>query len=679
MNEIPQPGLGVDLPPDSVPFLWTAIESLDDAIAILNLDGSIQKHNSAFSRLWNNGAADSGPPINVDSLFHGKNSPPSLDEFAKVPTVKWTGDTRFRAANKALIPVKAVLTKVLDNAGAVIGFSLSLKDRTESISLDERLRMFEMAVENCLEPVLITEAEPIDLPGPRIVYANKAFTEVTGYTREEVIGKTPRILQGPRSNRNELDKIRRALTNWKPVKVELLNYRKDGTEFWVELGIFPVADEKGWYTHWVAVQRETTERKLFENRIQFINQELEEKVALRTRELSQANRLKDEFLASMSHELRTPLNGVLGLTEAIKEEVYGPVTPDQNSALEDIAISGRHLLSLINDILDLSKTQAGQIVLDIAPTSVEQVCQASYRLVKEICLKKQLKFHLNLEKAPSVILADERRLKQILVNLLGNSVKFTMEKGSIGLDVIGDEDNEQVSFSVWDTGIGIPKEKVELLFKPFQQIDSRLSRHYNGTGLGLALVLGMAELHHGSVGVISEECKGSRFTVNLPWSKRDLDEHGLKEAASRGALQAQPEPELSHQNGPLILLAEDNNTNARFVQDYLRSCGFKVIRAFDGIQTLELARQSRPELILMDIQMPEMDGLHATRELRKDSITKDIPILAVSALALEGDREKCLDAGASDYLSKPFALKKLRNMMDQLLEKANTKVPKTKS
>jgi signal transduction histidine kinase len=234
-------------------------------------------------------------------------------------------------------------------------------------------------------------------------------------------------------------------------------------------------------------------------------------------ELAKATRLKDEFLASMSHELRTPLNAILGLSEALQEQVYGPLTDKQDRSLRRITESGYHLLALITDILDLSKIEAGKVDLTLAPVDVAGVCQASLRLIRESAQKKHQHVTSRVDPAVSTLLADERRLKQMLVNLLSNAVKFTPNHGRIGLEVIGHLDEQPVVFTVWDTGIGIADADRGRLFQPFVQLDSSLARHHAGTGLGLSLVARLADLHGGRVTLESSVGQGSRFCIVLPW------------------------------------------------------------------------------------------------------------------------------------------------------------------
>jgi signal transduction histidine kinase len=278
-------------------------------------------------------------------------------------------------------------------------------------------------------------------------------------------------------------------------------------------------------------------------------------LSLANAELARAARLKDEFLAAMSHELRTPLNAVLGMSEALQEEIYGPVTQGQFNALGRIQESGRHLLSLINDILDLSRIEAGKLDLQLGQVDLDMVCQASLHFIKKDAQEKKLVVSSTVESGLNLY-ADEQRLKQMLVNLLSNAVKFTNPGGQIGLEVTKNPERQTVELTVWDTGIGIAAENMDQLFKPFVQLDSRLSRHYEGTGLGLTLVYRMAEMHRGSISVESAIGQGSRFTISLP---------AAMPAHLQNSHPHQPKPSMdtmnAPENTPLILLVEDNEAN----------------------------------------------------------------------------------------------------------------------
>lgn len=404
---------------------------------------------------------------------------------------------------------------------------------------------------------------------------------------------------------------------------------------------------------------------------------LADRVEERTRELSLTNarlqyalKAKDEFLAGTSHELRTPLTGILAMSEVLMEGLYGPLNDKQLEFASNIYDSGKHLLDLINDILDIAKVEAGKMELACGPVDVSQFCDAVLRLVKSPAAKQGLSLGLELDPSVTTLIADERRLKQILVNLLSNAVKFTPQGGRIGLRVQGDDGAGLVRLIVWDTGIGIPAEQQALLFQPFVQLDSRLSRKYQGTGLGLALVDRMTKLHGGSVELESEEGKGSVFTVILPW-KMDKEQTTDKPAAP-SAMEWQSaagvSPSAPGIDAKLILLADDDKTNRYIYSEYLSSKGYRVEIAANGVEALKTAVEKKPDLILMDVQMPEMDGLEVIRRLREMPDFQRTPIIALTALAMEGDREQCLDAGADMYLSKPVPLKVLYTTVMEILD-----------
>ncbi|MBI5352975.1 MAG: PAS domain S-box protein [Chloroflexi bacterium] len=394
----------------------------------------------------------------------------------------------------------------------------------------------------------------------------------------------------------------------------------------------------------VGVNVDVTERKQVEEALQHANYEMER--ALRT---------KDEFLATMSHELRTPLNAILGISESLEEQMSGPLNEKQLKYTGIIRESGRHLLELINDILDISKIEAGRMELDLQNFSVERVCQSSLRLIRELAQKKNLSIGFEIKGDVKTILGDERRLKQSLVNLLGNAVKFTPSGSSIGLEVNGHAEENEVTFIVWDHGIGIAETDIPLLFKPFVQLDARLSREYQGTGLGLALVDKMIRLHGGHVGVESAVGEGSRFIITLPW----LPEQQHTEAKKATGQLPRHNLMSGGKRGGKILLVEDTEANVAFMSEYLFQKGYEVLIAENGLEGVQLAKQEHPDLILMDIMMPVMDGFEAAKQIRKDVSLHSTPIIAMTALAMPGDRERCLSAGMNHYMSKPIDMQEL--------------------
>ena len=454
-------------------------------------------------------------------------------------------------------------------------------------------------------------------------------------------------------------------------------WRKDGTSFPVEYTSTPIRDENAEIRGVVVTFRDITERKQAQEALLKERASLAQKVEERTAELNLTNaelsrsvRLKDEFLANMSHELRTPLNAILARSEILQEEIFGELNEKQMNYVKTIETSGRHLLGLINDILDLSKIEAGQMALEIEPFFVKTVCQASLEFIKELALKRRLQVFTEIDSNVLLMQADQRRLKQILINLLNNAVKFTEEGQTMGLDVVGDKARETVHFTVWDTGIGIADADMKKLFQSFVQVDSRLSRRYEGTGLGLALVHRLTDMHGGNVSVESEIGKGSRFTVSLPW--REPNQKGATIPFEiDNTKNTTATPIKINRPAPLILLAEDNESNILSISEYLRAKGYRVAIACNGKEAYICAKEERPSVILIDIQMPVMNGLEATQQIRADTELANVPIIALTALVMPGDKEQCLAAGVNEYLSKPVPLKSLVELIEKQISVRN--------
>lgn len=418
---------------------------------------------------------------------------------------------------------------------------------------------------------------------------------------------------------------------------------------------------------WDIIERKQMEISLADERNQ-----LAKRVDERTTDLIHANanlaralRVKDEFLANMSHELRTPLNAILGLSESLAEQIAGPLNDKQSKYINTISESGHHLLSLINDILDLAKIEAGQITLDITTIDIRSVCEASIRMVKQQAQKKNQELVLEIDENIGLMWADERRLKQMMVNLLSNAVKFTPENEKFGLKIVGNEQENKVTITVWDNGIGISEDDLSKLFQPFMQLDSGLARESTGTGLGLALVAQMARLHGGSVTVESNIGSGSRFSIFLPWEPA-LAADTVEKMRTTGKFRA-VRPDMK--NKQTILLVEDTQEVVMMIRDYLELAGYNVVTAEDGLDAIEQAKLTHPDLILMDVQMPRMNGLEATQKLRSEARFKYTPIIALTALAMPSDRERCLAAGMDDYVTKPINLRGLVKLIQNCLSR----------
>ncbi|MBD2463471.1 PAS domain S-box protein [Oscillatoria sp. FACHB-1407] len=423
----------------------------------------------------------------------------------------------------------------------------------------------------------------------------------------------------------------------------------------------------------IGINYDITDFKLAEEQLRQINNRL----TLTNAELHRATRLKDEFLANMSHELRTPLNAILGMAESLQDEILGVINPHQKDAISSIERSGQHLLELINDILDLAKVESGKLELQLCPVKINHLCISSLNFVRQQAFAKNIQITTELPSDLPAIILDELRIRQVLINLLSNAVKFTPNGGSIKLAVHQEQSQGQplLCFQITDTGIGIALDDMCKLFQPFTQVDSQLNRKHMGTGLGLALVRRLVELHQGQITVASEVGRGSCFTVCLPYKtessafvtpahdKQSFASATKEQDASLPSNQASNITSTYTPTKSLILLVEDNEANAATISNYLEGRGYQLLRASNGQEAITLATTQHPNLILMDVQMPDIDGLEAIARIRTYPQLAHTPIIAVTALAMTGDREKCLAAGANDYMTKPIKLKQLVNVI----------------
>ncbi|MDR3436013.1 response regulator [Telmatospirillum sp.] len=384
-----------------------------------------------------------------------------------------------------------------------------------------------------------------------------------------------------------------------------------------------------------------------------------DEIARKNQQLEEASRMKSEFLANMSHELRTPMNAVIGFAEVLKDGLMGEMTPQQKDCVVDIFDSGSHLLALINDILDLSKVEAGKMVLNLEPKSVPAIARASLQVVREMAMAHSL--HLTSEVTDDLgeVWLDERKVKQILHNLLSNAVKFTPEGGEVHLTVrkvdrgsVPDGHfDHYLELAVKDTGIGIAAADQARLFQPFMQIDSTLSRRYEGTGLGLVMVRHLAELHDGAVTLKSEIGQGSTFTVWLPWrTEGEKPVEAAKITRSPSLRQMAPAPVAETDKPSLALVVEDDDKAADLLRLQLEAAGFRVLRVATGESALELAANEKPDLITLDVHLPGMNGWEFLARIKVEPELTGIPVVIISSAA---DRIRAISLGAAQVLQKP--------------------------
>lgn len=535
-----------------------------------------------------------------------------------------------------------------------------------------RAELLETVIKSANDGIVITKAN-LGSPGPEVIYVNEAFTKISGYSAEEMVGQSPRILQNEFTKRETLDELKQALSEGKPFKGELLNVHKDGRQYWLDISIVPVKNAAGAITHFAAIERDITEKKskdLKEKDVWVQLKRANMKAEAATRDLGEslkraeaANIAKGDFLANMSHELRTPMNGVLGMASLLGDTA---LSEEQQEYVSTINSSGESLLMLLNDILDFSKIEAGALELEHIAYNLHDTIEKTSSLLRPQVEKKGIALRVECEASvPSYIWGDSGRMRQIIMNLMGNAIKFT-DHGHVRLKASMQEHDgiDRLYVSVEDTGMGIPANKLSEIFEKFTQADASVTRKYGGTGLGLAITKQLVSLMGGELGVESAIGKGSTFWFAIPCkpaeAANEMATLELLRTMSRMPITQTPISEAR------VLLVDDYRVNRIFAEKLLRKFGFKQIdTAEDGLDALMKYNENTYDIIFMDCQMPRMDGYITTLEVRSREASglNHIPIVAMTANAMVGDREKCLNAGMDDYLTKPLRAEHLRKVL----------------
>jgi len=381
-----------------------------------------------------------------------------------------------------------------------------------------------------------------------------------------------------------------------------------------------------------------------------------------------ANVAKSAFLANMSHELRTPLNGILGMAQLLLEPYYGVLNPEQERFTRNMINSGNHLLELINEILDLSKIESGKMEFALEDFSPAAVIQDVVWLLNNHISEKQLTVIQNIDLA-MLIKNDERKFKQVILNLFGNAIKFTKEGGRVELCSKLSEDGKDAQFFIHDNGIGIKQDDFGKIFEYFQQVDLTYSRSNEGTGLGLAISKKLIEGMGGRIWFTSEYGKGSTFAFSLPYSSENKTSKIPEEAASTLLPERIPLQKEGTHPRKTVLLIEDNQLNAELVIYILNANNYVVHHFIDASHGIQCARSTAIDLILMDIQLPDMDGFTAARILKREETTAHIPIIALTANAMKNDEQAAQEIGFERYITKPFDIKSFLSTIDEIVNR----------
>ena len=529
----------------------------------------------------------------------------------------------------------------------IAGIAEDITDRKQAL---EALRLTQFCLDRAADAVFWMKKNG------EFFYVNDATCRLLGYSRSEFLGMTIQDIKPGKISPQNWQNMWAEIQQCGSLNMESYFLTKSGSLLSVEITANYVEFNGKAYN--CVFLHDITDRKNTEAKLR------------QAKEAAEAgSRAKSEFLANMSHELRTPLNAILGLSQLLRQEIFGQLNPKQKEYVTCINSSGEHLLSLINDILDLSKVEAGKEELVLTPLLIWDICEYCLTIVREKAVEKGLQLIEKIDPSVTACIADERRLKQMLLNLLSNAIKFT-PNGTVSLIV--KKVDRGVNFTVADTGIGIASENLELLFQPFFQLDSCLNRQYDGTGLGLALTRKLAQLHGGDITVQSTLGFGSEFTIFLPDTVNFEEEKPIvnadEESFNWGDYNRINSAKTKN-NKSRILIVEDDDRSALILQDYLQVIGHQVQLVNDGNNFLTKVRNFQPNLILLDIQLPGgVTGWDLLAAVRQEPDLKKIPVVICTAVAMAGDKERFLAAGANDYISKPVRIPQLESVLMQYLE-----------
>nr|WP_238360707.1 ATP-binding protein [Iningainema tapete] len=515
---------------------------------------------------------------------------------------------------------------------------------------EETIRLLLSAVQQSKDSIIITTAK-LDPPHPKIVFVNPAFSQMTGYTLDEVLGKTPRLLQGPKTSRALLDDLREHLSEGLPFHGEAINYRKDGSEFYIEWHITPIRNVNQKITHFVAIQRDVTPRKLME---QERDRLLEREQANRA-EAEAANRVKDEFLAMLSHELRTPLTPILGWSKLLQTNKLSEARLQE--ALVTIEQHAKRQAKLVDDLLDLSRIIQGKLSLNLTSVTLVTPIAAALETVGLAAQAKSIHIRTMLDVTVGQVMGDAGRLQQVFWNLLSNAIKFTPQGGLITVELQRLEIYAQISVS--DTGQGISADFLPFVFDRFRQEDGSITRQFGGLGLGLAISRQLVEAHGGTLVAESPGVGGgATFTIKLPLMTNSQATNSHSEP-----------PKLSLDLSDVkVLVVEDDEGTRKFIAFALEQYKANVTVVGSAQEALEELNHQQPDILVIDIGMPKVDGYTLMRQIR--SLTpeegRDIPAIALTAYVGEYDQQQALAAGFQVHVPKPVEPAELVAVVAQL-------------
>jgi len=612
------------------------IEGSFEAIFITDINGIINYTNPAFEQIYGFNSLEAiGKTPRIlksgllsEAIYQQFWEKLLSHEFAKGELVNKTKDGR-------LITIDGFNCAILDSNENIIGYIGIHQDITERKRSEEQLLKLSYAVEQSPTSILLT-----DLAG-NIDYANSKALEITGFELAEIIGKNPRIFSSGEKSKSDYKKLWDTIISGNEWRGEVHNKKKDGTFYWEQASISPIINEKGIATHYLAIKEDITERK-----------QIVEDLIIAKEHAEESDRLKTAFLANMSHEIRTPMNGILGFSQLLEEpDLSGE---EQHEYIRIIQKSGARMLNTINEIIDISKIESGLMTVTISDFNINELVENVYSILKPDAIAKNLSisFCNSLPLKNAYVKTDKEKLYSILINLVKNAIKYT-DKGSIefGYKLKNSQtdsvsESVELEFYVKDTGIGVAKDRQDAIFERFIQADIVDKHARQGAGLGLSISKSYVELLGGKIWLVSEFGIGSTFHFTLPEQKLYNEK---KEACNFDLTIGLEDKTLNLK----LLIVEDDEASNLYISTIAKKISNNILHSKTGSEAIKACKINQDiDLILMDIRMPEMDGYEATRQIRE--FNKEVIIIAQTAYGLCGDREKVIEVGCNDYISKPI-------------------------
>jgi PAS domain S-box-containing protein len=620
------------------------VETVESGIVIVNPNGQIEFANLAAERILGISRPGVTGRTHDDASWRimsvdGRPMPPDdlpVAQVLRTGSAVHDVELSVEQPSGARVRLSVDAAPLRDSGGAIVGVVASFTDVTDRKRAEELRQQLAAIVDSSDDAIL---SETLD---GLIVSWNAGAERLYGYAAHEIVG-SPLARLIPADRADEVKRVLDRIVGGERVDhFETLRVRKDGTQVPVSLTVSPLKNAEGAIAGASIIARDITDRM-----------QAEETVRLAKEEAERANLAKSEFISRMSHELRTPLNAILGFGQLLEMD---DLPSGQDKSVRQILKAGRHLLDLINEILDISSIESGRMALSSEPVNVGDALAEAMDLIRPLTLERTIQLDDLGVGSDRHVLADRQRLKQVLLNLLSNAVKYNRDGGSVTVSVEVVRDGV-LRVAVTDTGPGIPPASLDKLFMPFERLGAEHTG-LEGTGIGLALSKRLVQLMGGEIGVESTPDQGSTFWIEMPLVESPVE---------RLALTGDAMPTLEDVNGDArtLLYIEDNLSNLELIQRILqRRPAFKLISTMQGGLGLDLAREHQPDLILLDVHLPDMLGDEVLRLLKEDPRTTKIPVVIISADATPGRVRRLLAAGAQDYLTKPIDVRRFLDVLD---------------